>query len=101
MISDEVACVDPDICYEVCQSYSGCTNIAYPRLVLGLMPEGMLLDQCYESCQNVCYQNERRTDKPMAKIKGRKDKQGYTNTTQKNKDRVTRTPLKTGCESNF
>jgi sodium/myo-inositol cotransporter 3 len=50
MISDEVACVDPDICYEVCQSYSGCTNIAYPRLVLGLMPEGMLLYYCYESC---------------------------------------------------
>ena len=38
--SDEVACVDKDICYEVCQSYAGCTNIAYPRLVLGIMPEG-------------------------------------------------------------
>ena len=34
----------------------------------------------------------------MAKRKGRKDKQGSTNATQKNKDRVTRTPLKTGCE---
>lgn len=38
--TDEVACVDRDICYEVCQSYAGCTNIAYPRLVLGIMPEG-------------------------------------------------------------
>lgn len=38
---DEVACVDRDICYEVCQSYAGCTNIAYPRLVLGIMPEGL------------------------------------------------------------
>ena len=38
---DEVACVDKDICYEVCQTYAGCTNIAYPRLVLGLMPTGM------------------------------------------------------------
>ncbi|KAK3102789.1 hypothetical protein FSP39_013921 [Pinctada imbricata] len=38
---DEVACVDKDICYEVCQTYAGCTNIAYPRLVLGLMPEGV------------------------------------------------------------
>lgn len=37
---DEVACVDKDICYEICQSYAGCTNIAYPRLVLGIMPEG-------------------------------------------------------------
>lgn len=38
---DEVACVDKDICYEICQSYAGCTNIAYPRLVLGIMPEGL------------------------------------------------------------
>ncbi|KAJ8320449.1 hypothetical protein KUTeg_002036 [Tegillarca granosa] len=38
---DEVACVDPDICYEVCQTRAGCTNIAYPRLVLGIMPEGL------------------------------------------------------------
>ncbi|KAK3105233.1 hypothetical protein FSP39_020356 [Pinctada imbricata] len=38
---DEVACVDEDICYEVCQTYAGCTNIAYPRIVLGLMPDGL------------------------------------------------------------
>ena len=43
MFSDEVACVDPDICYTVCQSYAGCTNIAYPRLVLGIMPEGLFV----------------------------------------------------------
>lgn len=36
----EVACVDPDICYKICQSRSGCTNIAYPKLVLGLMGPG-------------------------------------------------------------
>ncbi|XP_002731879.2 sodium/myo-inositol cotransporter-like, partial [Saccoglossus kowalevskii] len=38
LYTDQVACVDPDVCYEVCQAYAGCTNIAYPKLVLGLMP---------------------------------------------------------------
>jgi len=38
--TDEVACVDPDICEYVCQSAAGCSSIAYPRLVLGVMPEG-------------------------------------------------------------
>ncbi|KAK7094087.1 sodium/myo-inositol cotransporter-like [Littorina saxatilis] len=37
---DEVACTNPDYCMEVCQSRAGCSNIAYPRLVLGLMPDG-------------------------------------------------------------
>ncbi|XP_071082359.1 sodium/myo-inositol cotransporter-like [Haliotis cracherodii] len=37
---DEVACTNPDYCMEVCQSKAGCTNIAFPRLVLGLMPDG-------------------------------------------------------------
>ncbi|XP_076821876.1 sodium/myo-inositol cotransporter-like isoform X1 [Clavelina lepadiformis] len=40
LYTDEVACIDPDICYEVCQSSTGCTNIAFPRLVLGVMPTG-------------------------------------------------------------
>lgn len=38
--TDEVACTNPDYCYQVCQSHTGCSNIAYPRLVLGLMPDG-------------------------------------------------------------
>lgn len=38
---DEVACVDPEICNYVCQSEAGCSSIAYPRLVLGVMPEGL------------------------------------------------------------
>ncbi|KAK7480843.1 hypothetical protein BaRGS_00027929 [Batillaria attramentaria] len=37
---DEVACTNPDYCMEVCQSKAGCSNIAFPRLVLGLMPDG-------------------------------------------------------------
>ena len=35
-----VACVDPEICYQICQSRSGCSNIAYPTLVLNIMPTG-------------------------------------------------------------
>ena len=38
---DEVGCVDPEICQKICQNPIGCSNIAYPRLVLGIMPEGM------------------------------------------------------------
>ncbi|XP_076451798.1 sodium/myo-inositol cotransporter-like [Babylonia areolata] len=37
---NEVACTNPDYCMQVCQSRAGCSNIAYPRLVLGVMPEG-------------------------------------------------------------
>ncbi|KAK7480838.1 hypothetical protein BaRGS_00027924 [Batillaria attramentaria] len=37
---DEIACTNPEYCYEVCQSRAGCSNIAYPRLVLGLLPDG-------------------------------------------------------------
>lgn len=40
LFPDEVACIDPEICNYVCQSRAGCTSIAYPRLVLGVMPEG-------------------------------------------------------------
>ncbi|XP_006503064.1 sodium/glucose cotransporter 4 isoform X2 [Mus musculus] len=35
---DEVACVDPDICQRVCGARVGCSNIAYPKLVMALMP---------------------------------------------------------------
>ncbi|NWX25225.1 SC5A9 protein, partial [Notiomystis cincta] len=38
---DEVACVDPDICRRVCGVPVGCSNIAYPKLVIELMPDGL------------------------------------------------------------
>ncbi|XP_055792572.1 sodium/glucose cotransporter 1-like [Salvelinus fontinalis] len=38
---DEVACVDPDECQTYCGASVGCTNIAYPKLVLDLMPNGL------------------------------------------------------------
>ncbi|KAK7889148.1 hypothetical protein WMY93_024708 [Mugilogobius chulae] len=38
---DEVACVDPELCQEVCGASVGCSNIAYPKLVVELMPSGL------------------------------------------------------------
>lgn len=37
---DEVACVVPEVCKRVCGTEVGCSNIAYPRLVVKLMPNG-------------------------------------------------------------
>ncbi|XP_074153271.1 sodium/glucose cotransporter 4 isoform X2 [Sminthopsis crassicaudata] len=38
---DVVGCVDPDICQAVCGARVGCSNIAYPKLVMELMPVGL------------------------------------------------------------
>ncbi|NXT61668.1 SC5A9 protein, partial [Chaetops frenatus] len=38
---DDVGCVDPDICRRVCGAAVGCSNIAYPKLVIELMPDGL------------------------------------------------------------
>ncbi|XP_071156501.1 sodium/glucose cotransporter 4-like isoform X1 [Mytilus edulis] len=38
---DEVACVDSDVCMKVCDNPAGCSNIAYPKLVMELMPVGL------------------------------------------------------------
>ncbi|KER26650.1 hypothetical protein T265_06152 [Opisthorchis viverrini] len=40
LYKDEVGCGDPDICQRVCGKTSSCTDIAYPRLVLRLLPMG-------------------------------------------------------------
>ncbi|XP_028415401.1 sodium/glucose cotransporter 4-like [Dendronephthya gigantea] len=40
LYTDEVACVGA-ACEEVCGSTVACSNIAYPRLVLGIMPAGL------------------------------------------------------------
>ncbi|KAK2153547.1 hypothetical protein LSH36_293g02003 [Paralvinella palmiformis] len=37
VLPDEVGCVDPERCWQICQSYAGCYNIAYPKFVLGVM----------------------------------------------------------------
>lgn len=41
LFPDRIACGDPDECEDICGSRSGCTNIAYPTLVLELMPDGL------------------------------------------------------------
>ncbi|XP_013413373.1 sodium/glucose cotransporter 5-like [Lingula anatina] len=41
LFPDEVACVDPDECLRYCGNRIGCSNIAYPKLVLTLPPTGM------------------------------------------------------------
>jgi len=41
LFTDEVACASPETCQEICGSKSGCTNIAFVKLVTQLMPVGM------------------------------------------------------------
>ncbi|XP_045172321.2 sodium/glucose cotransporter 4-like [Mercenaria mercenaria] len=41
LFPDEIACVDADVCNVVCGNPAGCTNIAYPKLVVELMPTGL------------------------------------------------------------
>ncbi|XP_069119421.1 sodium/glucose cotransporter 4-like isoform X3 [Argopecten irradians] len=38
---DEVGCVDPEECSRICDNPVGCSNIAYPKLVLELLPVGL------------------------------------------------------------
>ena len=37
---DMVGCATPEACEEICGNKAGCTNIAYPLLVVKLMPDG-------------------------------------------------------------
>ncbi|XP_042369123.1 sodium/myo-inositol cotransporter-like [Plectropomus leopardus] len=39
--ADELVCISPEHCVEVCGSASGCSNVAYPRLVMSVMPVGL------------------------------------------------------------
>ncbi|XP_062237076.1 sodium/myo-inositol cotransporter-like [Platichthys flesus] len=39
--ADELACISPEHCLEVCGSEAGCSNVAYPRLVMSVMPVGL------------------------------------------------------------
>ena len=47
--TDEVACVDPEICQKACDNPIGCSNIAYPKLVLELLPKGTFLFFFYKA----------------------------------------------------
>ncbi|NXE51029.1 SC5A1 protein, partial [Casuarius casuarius] len=41
LYTDVVACVVPEICEQACGTSVGCTNIAYPMMVVDLMPKGL------------------------------------------------------------
>ncbi|XP_054991987.1 sodium/myo-inositol cotransporter 2 isoform X5 [Sorex araneus] len=41
LFPDQVACAVPEICKKVCGNPSGCSDIAYPKLVLELLPTGL------------------------------------------------------------
>lgn len=41
LFPDEIACIGPEHCMAVCGSQAGCSNIAYPRLVMAVMPVGL------------------------------------------------------------
>ncbi len=36
-----MACTNPDECKKICDSFVGCSNIAYPLLVINLLPAGI------------------------------------------------------------
>lgn len=40
LFADEIACGEPALCQRICGKPGGCTDIAYPRLVLRLLPPG-------------------------------------------------------------
>uniref|UniRef100_A0A8V5H0T5 Uncharacterized protein n=1 Tax=Melopsittacus undulatus TaxID=13146 RepID=A0A8V5H0T5_MELUD len=41
LFPEVVGCADPQSCLQACGSPSGCSNVAYPRLVLSLLPPGL------------------------------------------------------------
>ncbi|XP_037089850.1 sodium/glucose cotransporter 5-like [Pollicipes pollicipes] len=41
LFPDEVGCVVPEECKRICGNAVSCSNIAYPKLVLSIMPQGM------------------------------------------------------------
>ncbi|EMP32271.1 sodium/myo-inositol cotransporter [Chelonia mydas] len=41
LFADDIACISPEHCMQVCGSRAGCSNIAYPRLVMKLVPVGL------------------------------------------------------------
>ncbi|PAA78106.1 hypothetical protein BOX15_Mlig023708g3, partial [Macrostomum lignano] len=38
---DIVACADPDSCEKICGSRAGCSNLAFPQLVVSILPMGL------------------------------------------------------------
>lgn len=43
VIVDEVGCADPEVCKQVCGNSVGCSDIAYAKLVMELLPSGIFV----------------------------------------------------------
>ncbi|KAM4632124.1 sodium/myo-inositol cotransporter 2 [Discoglossus pictus] len=41
LFTDQVACADPELCKQICGNPSGCSDIAYPKMVIELLPTGL------------------------------------------------------------
>ncbi|XP_045884743.1 sodium/myo-inositol cotransporter 2 [Micropterus dolomieu] len=41
LYTDDVACADPELCEEICGNRVGCSDTAYARLVMELLPAGL------------------------------------------------------------
>ncbi|XP_063419221.1 sodium/glucose cotransporter 4-like [Mytilus trossulus] len=41
LYTDDIACADPTSCEEFCNNKAGCSNFAYPVLVIRLLPKGL------------------------------------------------------------
>ena len=52
---NEVACSEPEECMRICGSASGCSNIAYVKLVLDLMPTG---GKKYLICSQILFRSK-------------------------------------------
>lgn len=52
-VSDSVGCVDPEECVRVCGAEVGCSNIAFPKLVIELMPSGEI-KAAFSTCPLPC-----------------------------------------------
>ncbi|GCC31476.1 hypothetical protein chiPu_0009934 [Chiloscyllium punctatum] len=53
-VPDSVACVDPEECIKVCGTEVGCSNIAFPKLVIELMPDGNFIYKFFFNPVNDC-----------------------------------------------
>uniref|UniRef100_UPI0012936941 sodium/glucose cotransporter 2-like n=1 Tax=Lonchura striata TaxID=40157 RepID=UPI0012936941 len=50
LFPEVVGCADPQGCSRACGSALGCSNVAYPRLVLSLLPPGADPQGCSRAC---------------------------------------------------
>ncbi|KAG8557479.1 hypothetical protein GDO81_016643 [Engystomops pustulosus] len=41
LFTDQVACADPELCKSICGNPSGCSDIAYPKMVIEILPIGL------------------------------------------------------------